>query len=267
MIVRTETSGRKPSQWDMNMYRERGRERSSVENPQIKTKHFNYTNHLFSLYLYLNGSHTTGDCQWYLASTIKHPVQSSKSPRTDDEPYLQLNRSRTCAASPPPSSLLLHSGNGGGRVLLASLQQSLTEVATLLLMLRWRLEPTLPPLQHESARHSLSECERREKSFQISQLIAGVSRRGEKAWLWPLPHCVTTATATQLSRVTTQRPHPGNYAWPLGSNRSRAVGNLYETWGRRMSLWRFIARYFSNDKVFPGTVWLNTAFSQRWEDR
>lgn len=90
-------------------------------------------------------------------------------------------------------------------------------------MLRWRLEPTLPPLQHESARHSLSECERREKSFQISQLIAGVSRRGEKAWLWPLPHCVTTATATQLSRVTTQRPHPGNYAWPLGSNRSRAV--------------------------------------------
>lgn len=113
--------------------------------------------------------------------------------------YLQLNRSRTCAASPPPSSLLLHSGNGGGRVLLASLQQSLTEVATLLLMLRWRLEPTLPPLQHESARHSLSECERREKSFQISQLIAGVSRRGEKAWLWPLPHCVTTATATQRS--------------------------------------------------------------------
>lgn len=72
-------------------------------------------------------------------------------------------------------------------------------------MLQWRLDQTLPPpLRHKSAQHRLSECERREKSFQISQLIAGVSKRGEKAWVWPIPQCVRTATPTHS---TAQHSH------------------------------------------------------------
>lgn len=59
-----------------------------------------------------------------------------------------------------------------------------------------------------------------EESFQISQLIEGVNKRGEKAQMWRIPHCVRTATPahTQHSHDT-GGPHPGNYAGPFSFNR------------------------------------------------
>ena len=140
------------------------------------------------------------------------------------------------------------------------LKQSLTEPATPLLMLQRRLDQSLPPPTAPISSAQTQRAWARGKSFQISQLIAGVSKRGEQAWrasveskrgeqAWRasppppprkglIPHCVRTATHThtqhtlthtQHSAVTTQWPHPGNYAWPFSFSRPRCSRDLYET--------------------------------------
>lgn len=94
-------------------------------------------------------------------------------------------------------------------------------------MLQWRLDPTLPPLQHKSAQRRLGDCERREKSSQISQLIAGVSERGERERERLSVACSSVRQGCDTpthSTVTTRGPHPGNYTWPLSFNCSRPVG-------------------------------------------
>lgn len=112
-------------------------------------------------------------------------------------------------------------------------------------MLHWRLHPTLPPLRRKSAQHGLSEWE-------VPSDFTTDSR-SERAWrgVWPVPQCVRPAnTNTRHSTVTTQGPHPGNYAWPLSFNCPVQLESIWDI-GRGMSRMRFIACYFSNDKAFP----------------
>lgn len=103
-------------------------------------------------------------------------------------------------------SMLLRSqsGNCRGQALWSSLWWSLTENAIHLLMLQWRLDPTLLHSSNQLSAGSGSVGGRRGWSLQISRLI-GVSKRGEGGWVWSAPRCVRAATTnTKHSTVTTR---------------------------------------------------------------
>lgn len=130
-------------------------------------------------------------------------------------------------------------------------------------MLQWSFHPTLPPLRQKSAQHRPSEGE--PKGAVPSDFTT--DSRSERAWrgVWPVSWCIRPASTNAChSTITTQGPHPGNYAWLLSLN---CPVQLKSIWGivRGMSLMRFIARSFSNDKVFPVTVW--SMFNRQVSDR
>lgn len=105
----------------------------------------------------------------------------------------------------PVLFLRSQSGNCWGQALWRSLWWSLTENAIHLLMLQWRLDPTL--LLHSSNQLSAGSGSVGGQggwSLQISHLI-GVSKRGEGDWVWSAPQCVRAATTnTKHSTVTTR---------------------------------------------------------------
>lgn len=116
--------------------------------------------------------------------------------------------SKTVSTSPQLDAFLIsHCGNVSGQ--FCHLQPAAPRLVP-----QRRLDPTPHSV---GARGGAGEEE--EASFQISQLIEGVNKRGEKspsvAYTSQRQNCNTNTH----SAVTTQRPPPGNYARPFSSSR------------------------------------------------
>lgn len=78
--------------------------------------------------------------------------------------------------------------------------EKLTELVILVLMMQWRLEETVPPLQHKSARHRLSEYERGRVLLDFTS-----DSRSEQAWRESLN--MANSSLRQDCNTNTQRSH------------------------------------------------------------